>query len=269
MNPVLPLLAASLLQAQGAPTKPVSPKQAPARTAGVKKAAPKAGPKAAPEPAKPAAPEAAVAYACTLTLKGSLSRKVSSPQDGSPTGPMVRVEARRDTFEVQVPGTLREVPGADGSVEFIFDPDNSRKATGFVDATVSVVDPSGSEERTFKSREFQPLGPVTFRARYRGQALYAAGTAFNAIGEADVSRNGGPAAKERRLHDLAPLQDFRKDEKDFRAPSLAFTGLSLWALRNSQGGFTSQGAVTYQVNTRPLQLTGRVEVAFQVGTKLP
>lgn len=255
MIPVLPLLVLGLVQAKGTPAKPA--KKAPAKAA---------APKAAETRT---APEAPVAYECTLTIKGSLATKKSWSEDGGAGSPLVNVEARQDTFEVQVPGQLREIPNADGSVDFAFEPDNSRKATGFVDATVSLVTPSGSEQRAFKSTGFQPMGPSTFHARYRGQSLYATGTAFNAIGEADVSMNGGPTKKERRLHDLGPLQDLRKDDKDFRAPSLAFTGLSLWALRNSAGNFTVQGVLNYQVNTRPLQISGKVDVGFRIGAKKP
>lgn len=237
-----------------------------------KKPAKKPAPPAASATPKTAetrvAPDAPVAYACTLSLKGTLNTKKSFAEDGSPSSPLVNVEARQETFDVQAPGRLREVPAADGSVEFVFEPDPGVRPTGHVDATVSVVGPGGSEQRGFKAREFQPMGPMTFRARYRGQAIYAAGTAFNAIGDADVSVNGGPSARQRRLHDLGPLQDLRKDDKDFRAPSLAFAGLSLWALRNSPGNFTVQGALPYQVNTRPLQITGRVEVSFRIGAKL-
>lgn len=238
-----------------------------------KKPAAKPAAKAAPAAPRAAegrtAPDAPVAYACTLSLKGTLNTKKSFSDDGSPTSPLVNVEARQETFEVQAAGRLREVPAADGSVEFIFEPDPGARPAGYVDATISVVGPGGSEQRAFKAREFQPMGPMTFRARYRGQAVYAAGTAFNAVGDADVSVNGGPSVRQRRLHDLGPLQDLRKDEKDFRAPSLAFTGLSLWALRNSPGNVTIQGALPYAVNTKALQLNGRVEVAFRVGARLP
>jgi hypothetical protein len=264
MTPALPLLILGLVQARPEAQPPRKPAKKPAAKA---TAAPSKAPEA--RPAARTAPDAPVAYACTLGLKGSLNTKKSFSEDGAPTSPLVNVEARQETFEVQVAGRLREVPAADGSVEFVFEPDPGSKPTGFVDASISVVGPGGSEQRTFKAREFQPMGPMAFRARYRGQAVYAAGTAFNAIGEADVSVNGGPAARQRRLHDLGPLQDLRKDEKDFRAPSLAFTGLSLWALRNSPGNFTVQGALPYQVNTKALQITGRVEVSFRIGARLP
>lgn len=255
MIPALPLLALGLIQANPA-KKPAAKPAATASKAGAAKAS-----------APASAPDAPVAYACTMALKGSLSSKRSWSKDGKPDSPQVNTEARQDTFQVQVPGTLREVPGKDGAVDFEFEPDNSRPATGSVESTVSLVTPAGSEQRAFKGSQFQPMGTTTFHARYRGQTLYASGVAFNAIGEADVSLNGGPAKKERRLHDLSPFQDLRKDEKDFRAPGLAFSGLSLWALRNSQGEVNIQGGITY-ASAKPY-LSGKVEVEFRVGARKP
>lgn len=254
MIPALPLLALGLLQAKPAKKPAAKPAAAP-RSDASKAAAPTS------------APDAPVAYACTMALKGNLSTKRSWSKDGKPDSPQVNTEARQDTFQVQVSGTLREVPGKDGAVDFEFEPDNGRPATGSVESTVSLVTPAGSEQRTFRGSQFQPMGTTTFHARYRGQTLYASGVAFNAIGEAEVSLNGGPAKQERRLHDLSPFQDLRKDEKDFRAPGLAFSGLSLWALRNSHGDVNIQGAITY-ASAKPF-LSGKVEVEFRVGARKP
>lgn len=258
MIPMLPLLVLGLVQAKDATAKPVKkPASKPAATAPAKATA------------APSAPDAPIAYDCTLVLKGALNTRKSWSKDHKAEGAPVNVEARQDTFEVQIAGTLRETAQKDGSVDFVFEPDNSRPATGSVDATVSTVTPAGSEQRSFKATKFQPMGSFTFHAKYRGQGLYAKGNAFNAIGEATVSLNGGPSKTERRLHDLSPLQDLRKDEKDFKAQALAFTGLSLWALRSSPGNFTAQAVQTYQYNASGLQIGGKVDVGFRIGAKRP
>ncbi len=209
-----------------------------------------------PAPTPVPAPDPTPYFKCTLTLKGTM-RIVTQ---GKNAEGRTSVEQRTETFNYRIPGWLKENAYAQGPVVWEFYPshDPASKTTGRLDMAVQTPE----ESVKFTCTQPTPYGSFAFFASSRGRAISAVAS-MAITGTAQVTKAGVTITEERTFPSL-PLPNVKKGDNDYSAPTLQFTGSSLWTLPNARGPFDARATITYAHGKDGLRADGKVDVGFQL-----
>jgi hypothetical protein len=200
--------------------------------------------------------QAPPSFRCVLQLQGELNRQ-QSEGGGSVT--------IKESFEYSIPGTLTETTSPGGAVlfDFVADPKVGEKGKAHLRHRSSTLRGGSMEELNFEGNRFQAFGAIRFESAGRGQAIYPSGS-FYVGGHARILEASPDKGTRQREEDRFILsQPFPDPGPTSRSrPAMAFTGSSLWVLRNSPLGSTLGGTMTYNGGEAGRSATGRVDIKF-------
>lgn len=277
------LLTLSLL------AEPQTPK--PAKSAKAPKAA-----KVAPAP-PPAEPTGLLRQAeCVLALKGRLLREAVvkfnpvDPATGKRTGLVTREDMAKqaaggspgaratakvqpktilEEFDYEIPGTLQEEAGPNGSVRFTFVPvpslrDSAARGVLHLEDSHPTY---GAPPVVVDATEIRGVANFQFTAAGRGQGIVPASGDINMMGQvrgATMLARPGTTGEGVRPVLSTPLPVLATTGGKIAPPALRFEGISLWAWANTKGPFTAQAVADYKERNAERSVTGQVTVTFRV-----